>query len=111
VFRQGKEPWIDADAAPVEDIIDIVRKCPSGALSFAIDGIEAAPLERAPQVVVTDNGPYAVRGGVELAGVAFGDGASREHYTLCRCGASKNKPFCDGSHWSVDFRDGEAAAR
>ena len=37
--------------------------------------------------------------------VEFGDGASKEHYTLCRCGASKNKPFCDGSHWAVGFRD------
>jgi CDGSH-type Zn-finger protein len=42
---------------------------------------------------------------VELAGAPFGAGASRERYTLCRCGASKNKPFCDGSHWHVDFRD------
>ena len=38
-------------------------------------------------------------------GVAMGEGASEEHYTLCRCGASKNKPFCDGSHWHVGFKD------
>ena len=56
-------------------------------------------------VTVTDDGPYAVTGGIELVGVAFGEGASHEHYTLCRCGASKNKPFCDGSHWQVGFRD------
>jgi CDGSH-type Zn-finger protein len=37
--------------------------------------------------------------------VKFGESASREHYTLCRCGASKNKPFCDGSHWGAGFRD------
>jgi CDGSH-type Zn-finger protein len=42
---------------------------------------------------------------VELVDVPFGEGASREHYTLCRCGASKNKPFCDGTHWSIGFRD------
>ena len=54
---------------------------------------------------MTDNGPYAVSGGIELMGVQFGDGASREHYTLCRCGASANKPFCDGSHWRAGFRD------
>jgi CDGSH-type Zn-finger protein len=54
---------------------------------------------------VTDNGPYAITGGVGLLGVTFGQGASSEHYTLCRCGASKNKPFCDGSHWTVEFRD------
>jgi CDGSH-type Zn-finger protein len=56
---------------------------------------------------VTKDGPYAVSGGIELAGVSFGDGASQEHYTLCRCGASKNKPFCDGSHWDAGFKDPE----
>jgi CDGSH-type Zn-finger protein len=105
VFRHHDDPWIDPDGAEVEKIVEIVRKCPSGALSYAIDGVEAPPPERAPMITVTDNGPYAVTGGVELMGVKFGEGASTEHYTLCRCGASKNKPFCDGSHWTIEFRD------
>jgi CDGSH-type Zn-finger protein len=105
VFRYGAEPWIDPDGAAVEEIIATVRKCPSGALSYALDGVEAEPPARAPKVVVTDDGPYAVSGGIELMNVEFGDGASREHYTLCRCGASANKPFCDGSHYRVNFRD------
>jgi CDGSH-type Zn-finger protein len=58
-----------------------------------------------PAVEVTDNGPYAVTGGVELADAKWGEGASRERYTLCRCGMSRNKPFCDGSHWDAKFRD------
>jgi len=105
VFRHRETPWIVADGASLDEIISTVRKCPSGALSYAIDGVEATPPQRAPRVTVTDDGPYAVTGGIELAGVEFGDGASREHYTLCRCGASNNKPFCDGTHWSVGFRD------
>jgi CDGSH-type Zn-finger protein len=105
VFRYGVEPWIDPDGAAVDEIIATIRKCPSGALSYAIDGTEARMPERPPKVVVTDDGPYAVSGGVELANVEFGEGASREHYTLCRCGASANKPFCDGSHWRIKFRD------
>jgi len=105
VFREDAKPWIDADGAAVEKIIATIERCPSGALSYAIDGREAEPAQRPPAVVVTANGPYAVSGGVELVNTEFGDGASREHYTLCRCGASKNKPFCDGSHWSVEFRD------
>jgi CDGSH-type Zn-finger protein len=105
VFRMGVEPWIDPEGAAVDDIIGVIRKCPSGALSYAVDGAEAADEPRPPMVTVTDDGPYAVSGGVELAGVTFGDGASREHYTLCRCGASKNKPFCDGSHWNAGFKD------
>ena len=67
--------------------------------------MEAAPPQRPPMVTVTEDGPYAVTGGIELVGVKLGDGASPEHYTLCRCGASKNKPFCDGSHWDVGFKD------
>ena len=105
VFRQHDEHWIDPDGAQVQEIIDTIRKCPSGALSYVIDGVEAKPPKRPPMVTVTDHGPYAVTGGMEPMGVKFGDGASAEHYTLCRCGASKNKPFCDGSHWDANFRD------
>jgi CDGSH-type Zn-finger protein len=105
VFRHHDRPWIDPDGAAVEEIIATIKKCPSGALSYAIDGIEALPPQRPPLVTVTDNGPYAVTGGIELMGAEFGEGASMEHYTLCRCGESKNKPFCDGSHWDANFRD------
>lgn len=105
VFRSGKEPWIDADGAAVEAIIDTVHRCPSGALSYSIDGVEQRDQPHAPMVTVTRNGPYAVTGGVELIGVVRAQGASTEHYTLCRCGASNNKPFCDGSHWEIEFTD------
>jgi hypothetical protein len=101
----NEEPWIDPDGAKVEEIVATIRKCPSGALSYALGGAEARPPQREPMIAVTADGPYAITGGVELLGVKFGDGASQEHYTLCRCGASKNKPFCDGSHWTVKFRD------
>ena len=106
VFRMEQEPWIDPDGAAAEAIVEAVRKCPSGALGYAIDGVEQRDQERPPAVTVTDHGPYAVTGGAELVDIAFGEGASREHYTLCRCGASKNKPFCDGSHWDAGFKDG-----
>jgi CDGSH-type Zn-finger protein len=105
VFRHHDNPWIDPDGASVQRIIAQIEKCPSGALSYAIEGIEASPRERPPKVTVTDSGPYAITGGVELVNIKFGDGAPTEHYTLCRCGASKNKPFCDGTHWAVSFRD------
>jgi CDGSH-type Zn-finger protein len=105
VFREDAEPWIDPDGAQVREIIATIERCPSGALSYSIDGVEAKPPQRPPMVTVTDDGPYAITGGVELMSVQFGDGASTEHYTLCRCGASKNKPFCDGSHWEVGFSD------
>ena len=105
VFRQHESPWIVPDAAAVEKVIETIRRCPSGALSYALDGVEAEPPQRPPTVTVLDHGPYAATGGVELAGARVGQGASAEHYTLCRCGHSKNKPLCDGSHWDVKFRD------
>jgi CDGSH-type Zn-finger protein len=103
VFRYGKEPWIDAAGAARDRIVAIVHGCPSGALACAVDGVPAADPDRAPEIFVSPNGPYVVTGGPELPGVAFGKGASREHFTLCRCGGSKNKPFCDGSHHSIGF--------
>ena len=105
VFRMNAEPWIDPDAASVAQIIAAIEKCPSGALDYARDGVEALPLKREAMVTITNDGPYAVTGSVELEAVAFGDGASKEHYTLCRCGGSKNKPFCDGTHWHIGFKD------
>ena len=103
VFREEGGPWIDPDGADAAAIIATIEQCPSGALSYSVDGTEHRDHDAAPSVTATRNGPYAVTGGIELIGVAFGDGASKEHYTLCRCGASKNKPFCDGSHWAVNF--------
>jgi len=105
VFRMNAEPWIDPDGAAVAEVVATIEKCPSGALSYAKSGVEGKPPVREPMVTVMNDGPYAVTGGIELVGVAFGEGASREHYTLCRCGGSKNKPFCDGTHWHIGFKD------
>ncbi|MHC4779758.1 MAG: CDGSH iron-sulfur domain-containing protein [Planctomycetota bacterium] len=50
-------------------------------------------------------GPYDVTGGIALMDPEGSTPESREHCTLCRCGSSKNKPFCDGTHWYVKFID------
>lgn len=105
VFKYKSEPWIDPEGATVEAIIETVRRCPSGALSYALDGVEGQAQIREPSITVTKDGPYAIVGGVQLLEQAWGQGASTEHYTLCRCGASKNKPFCDGAHASIGFKD------
>lgn len=104
VFRLGEEPWIRPMGADEGTIIAQVRQCPSGALSYSIDDVELRDQNRAPAIQVSKNGPYVVTGGVELDVDAWGEGASKEHYTLCRCGGSSNKPFCDGTHWK-GFKD------
>ena len=103
VWRLNQEPWIDPDGAAVAAIIETIAACPSGALGYTVAGTEHRDQNRAPAIHVTKDGPYHVTGGIELAEVAWGEGVSREHYTLCRCGASRNKPFCDGSHWDSGF--------
>jgi CDGSH-type Zn-finger protein len=102
VFRMRQKPWIDPNAASPEEITAIVRKCPSGALSLATQ-LETDEAE--PAIFVAPDGPYVVTGNPELLETELGQGASLGRFTLCRCGQSRNKPFCDGSHWSAEFVD------
>ena len=110
------EPWIDPDGADRDAIVETIHRCPSGALSYAEDGETRTDYHKEPEIEIARNGPYQVRGTIELKDIPFGEGVGREHYALCRCGHSRNKPFCDGSHWYAGFKDDEghtisAAAR
>lgn len=115
VFHQGTEPFVTASGGRMDEMIRAVRDCPSGALSFSIDGVEARATvdfheTRLPTIEVTRHGPYRITGGIAIEEADGSDlqrniGASREHFTLCRCGRARNKPFCTGMHWYVQFRD------
>ena len=114
-FRTDAEPFVAPSGGRMDEIIRAVRDCPSGALSLAFDGEEGRDLadwhgQREAAIEVTQDGPYRVTGGIGLtdatgADVSRAAGSSREHYALCRCGHSQNKPFCSGMHWYVEFRD------
>lgn len=103
VFRLGTEPWIDPDGATAEQIAAVIDQCPSGALSYTIDGVERLDRGGPPSLSFAPGGPYVITGGADLVGVEMLEGATPDHCTLCRCGASTNKPFCSGAHWNVDF--------
>jgi CDGSH-type Zn-finger protein len=107
VFKFNTRPWINPDAADKQQIINTIKKCPSGALGYSIDDIEYKEQERMSLVTVSKDGPYTITGGIDLIGdnIQFAEGFSKEHYTLCRCGASSNKPFCDGMHITINFKD------
>ncbi len=108
VFRLNARPWINPNAAETKEIINTITKCPSGALSYSLDGIEYQDQnEREPMITISKDGPYLVTGGIDLTGdaIQWAEGASKEHYVLCRCGASNNKPFCDGMHRTINFND------
>ena len=93
--------------APKQGVVDVVKACPSGALRLSLPG-------EAPQQVDSDitgiilekNGPYRVSG-VPLADARLAEGAHPQKYVLCRCGASKNKPYCDGSHQDIGWKSSE----
>jgi CDGSH-type Zn-finger protein len=103
VFRLREEPFIDAEGAGPEKIGATIQQCPSGALSYSISGVEHAVRGGDEVVGFVPGGPYIVRGGAELEGAALLQGATPDHFALCRCGESKNKPFCSGAHWYVEF--------
>jgi len=92
-------PWIHPEAMAVDSLVEIAHLCPSGAIRYRRK--DGKPDEVAPPVnllATREAGPYAVRGDLKLDGHAAGFRA-----TLCRCGASKNKPYCDGSHHEIGF--------
>lgn len=108
VFELRRRPWIDPDAAPADDVAALVERCPSGALQYR--RLDGGPQERVPEpAVVTPmrNGPLLVRGRIE---VLRDDGTLEvlPRATLCRCGGSANKPFCDNTHLRNGFKaDGD----
>jgi CDGSH-type Zn-finger protein len=110
VFRLGTEPWIAASAADAETIATTIQQCPSGALSYSINEQLYRDRGGDPAFALAPNGPYIIRGGAELADTELNAGGTTDHMTLCRCGASQNKPFCSGAHWNVRF-DEDAPAQ
>ena len=106
MFQHGHKPWIEPDHASADDLVAVIRRCPSGALRYTLKGATGPDQAGPPSIRMRKDGPYEVRGGVPLRSPFRMEQATSQIYTLCRCGASKNKPFCDGSHWRVEFKDG-----
>ncbi len=105
VFDAKRRPWVDADGAEPERIAEVVMRCPTGALRFErTDGGAQEAVPPANLVTVAENGPLYLHGDLEIR---MPDGAARRETraALCRCGASKHKPFCDNMHAEIGFRD------
>ena len=105
VFRMKQEPWIDPNEEPTEEVARVIHMCPSGALSYTKDGILYKNIDRESKIIISKNGPYDIQGFIVLDDPDNNQPESKEHYTLCRCGHSKNIPFCSGQHWYVKFND------
>jgi uncharacterized Fe-S cluster protein YjdI len=101
VFNPENRPWIQLEGTKTDKIIAQVKACPSGALS--LEGEVNADSPASTKITVTQGGPLLIEGNLSLT-LANGEQASKEGTTaLCRCGASANKPYCDGSHNNIDF--------
>lgn len=105
VFQPKEKPWIKVEAAPTDAMIEQVKKCPSAALGYYLNNserkVESSVEEQIVEVI--PNGPLMVYGNIE---VKFSDGHKErksKSSAFCRCGASQNKPFCDGTHKKISF--------
>jgi CDGSH-type Zn-finger protein/uncharacterized Fe-S cluster protein YjdI len=106
VFKPGSVPWIEPAQASADRVAEVVCRCPTGALHYERhDGGAAEPVPAMNTVVPDPDGPFYLSGDVEVVaqdGVAV---VRDTRVALCRCGATKNRPFCDGSHWDAGFDD------
>jgi uncharacterized Fe-S cluster protein YjdI len=99
VFDTGRRPWITVAGAPADAIVDVVERCPSGALTYErADGAAEAPA-RPTHIEREPGGPLHLRGDLLVATPTGDRRVTRA--TLCACGRSENAPFCDGSHRSA----------
>ncbi|WP_373515175.1 (4Fe-4S)-binding protein [Persicitalea sp.] len=107
VFDPQKRPWVNLDGADSATIVAQVEKCPSGALSYRMDGAamlnghatEKPGVSAASTVVdVKPNGPLLIQGELIVKDAAGNEEVKSKVTAFCRCGFSQNKPYCDGSH-------------
>jgi uncharacterized Fe-S cluster protein YjdI len=107
VFDPQKRPWVTIGGAITGRIIEQVERCPSGALSYFRNGEEKKEDEQQPvtTVEILPNGPLILRGTLKVINADGSESIKENKTAFCRCGASANKPYCDGSHVEAGFKD------
>jgi len=106
LFVGGRQPWCQPDLVSPDQVADVVVRCPTGALTYERKDGGVGETASAENVVsVMYNGPLYVRGDLDVEGAAEDMSGARFRVALCRCGQSKNKPFCDNSHEEAGFKD------
>ncbi|MBU6340305.1 MAG: (4Fe-4S)-binding protein [Bacteroidetes bacterium] len=106
VFDPRKKPWINLDAAETEKIIAQIEKCPSGALSWVKNEAGESAVEHVDIETIVEtipNGPLMVYGNIAVKDAAGNETHKNKVTAFCRCGASGNKPYCDGTHQKIGF--------
>lgn len=106
VFDPARKPWVDVSEGNISDVLSAVGNCPSGALSVQVGSLAGAMhmTDSSVDIQIEKNGPYRVRN-IPVDAEFSTTGSSPSKYVLCRCGMSKNKPFCDGTHYDEKWQD------
>jgi len=107
VYKPQEKPWITPENAGTPALKSQIDKCPSGALTYYMNNEKMEEKEtsanQATPITIFQNGPLKIKGNLEIQ-LASGEVVTKEGTTgFCRCGASENKPFCDGSHRKIEF--------
>lgn len=106
LFVGGRKPWCQPDVATDDEVADVCERCPTGALSYEVrDGSREEQAVQVNTVTVVSRGPLYFRGQLQIDGAAEDQPGLRYRAALCRCGQSRNKPFCDNSHEKAGFSD------
>jgi len=107
VFNPMIKPWIKPEGAATARIIDQVDRCPSGALSYFRNGTEDETVSTISESIieVVPDGPLMVYGNITVKDREGNETKKNKVTAFCRCGASSNKPYCDGSHITAAFKD------
>jgi CDGSH-type Zn-finger protein/uncharacterized Fe-S cluster protein YjdI len=108
-FERQRIPWIEPDKSLPADVAEVVMRCPSGALRFERkDAGLPEPTPRTNTVTLVSDGPLYVRGEIKIISPQ-GEQLHRDtRISLCRCGNSGNKPFCDNSHIASGYKSGKS---
>ena len=111
VFDTSRRPWVDVEAADADAIAATVERCPTGALRYErLDGAPGEEPERPSLVLPIPDGPLLMVGDLLVEGPEGEEIAHEGRLTLCRCGLSRNQPFCDNSHLRRGWESGPTAA-
>ena len=129
VFNPGRRPWVNMDGTPTRKIIEVVNKCPTQALIWKNNQDlteeekkaqrNVGPTEETPRTLSGQEEPTSIRimrdGPIVVEGKFTIIGTGDQHFrptmltSFCRCGASRNMPYCDGTHRKIDFTDQNSA--
>lgn len=106
VFNPRKRPWVALEHGETEAIIEQVKACPSGAISYFMneEGNQESQEITNTVVEVLENGPLLIYGNLKVKDKDGKETSKSQTTAFCRCGASEHKPYCDGSHVKIAFQ-------